>query len=96
MEIFESKDKVPIRELKEIFKNDSGEIPQSFGVYDREQREDLFDEVFGAKYGVSISRDDYRNALRKLKEIHNHEPDSEKRQMISDKINFLKRVCGNS
>lgn len=95
MPLFEKKSSFSRPEFKKSLERDSGIIPQTGGQkFSREQREKMEKEVFGLKYGSQISKNDYRNAVKELKDARDKTKDMGQKGELDKKINYLKRLGG--
>lgn len=95
MGIFDKKSSVPRQELRSTFKKDSGIIPGTGGKkYYQGQREELFKQRFGPKYGSEISKSDYRSALKNLNLSKRAAKTPGERLALDREIKYLKQRGG--
>lgn len=95
MGIYDKKQSIPRRELREVFRKDTGQIPHTGGkkFYERERKR-LVDETIAGKYGSEISKQDYRGALRDLSSAKSRTKTFQARRELEKRISYLKRMGG--
>lgn len=70
-------------------------IPKTGGQkFSRGEREKLEKDVFGQKYGSQISKNDYRGAVKELRNAENKAQDPKQKGELDKKINYLRRIGG--
>lgn len=97
MTIFDKgkKGSVPRKELKSAFRKSKGGIPQTGGrKYYQPDREKLYRETFGPKYGSQISKGDYRRAIRALEKTKGGTKDRKQQRKIDEQIRYLRDFGG--
>jgi len=95
MGIFDKRQSIPRRELKEFFKKNSGRIPGTGGGrYSQREREKMFDRKVGFKYGSQIDKNEFRKIVRdaKLDKLKAKTPQG-KRKTTQD-FRYLKEEIG--
>ncbi len=97
MGIYDKKRSISRRELKSTFKKDRGTIPGTGGrKYHRGERGKITGEIFGAKYGSQISKNDYRRAMRDLESSGRKAKTSTEKKGIDRKIDYLRKIGGKN
>jgi len=93
MGLFDKKKSLSRGELKSAFRKDKGVIPRTGGrKYHNQERAKMTKEIFGAKYGSQISKNDYRQALRKLESTRNQAKSRPEKEKVERKINYLRNI----
>ena len=93
MGIYDKIRSIPRRELLGVLRKSSGRIPETGGKrYSRLEREKIMRETFRSKYGHSISKDDYRRAVRGLEETKRGTKNGTERRKLDERIRFLKKI----
>ncbi len=97
MGIYDKRRSIPRKDLKSVFRKDTGAIPETGGrkYYNRE-RAGMTKDTFGAKYGSEISKDEYRKVIRDLQSAGRKAKTPTERLRINRKINYLKRLGGKN
>lgn len=97
MALFDKRQSLSIREVKDALGKDSGIIPGTGGQrFSKDQRDRIGREVFGPKYGSNISKNDYRRAVQSLELTKLRVKDSHRREVIDQKIRYLKELGGKN
>lgn len=94
MGLFDRKKEVSRQELRSALRRDSGLIKGAEGRYSSTEREELGRNVFGPKYGSSISKLDYQRAIRDLQNQKSRTADIKEKEKIDDKIKYLEQIGG--
>jgi len=95
MGIFDKKQSVSRKELKDTFRRDSGIIPRTGGKkYYEAERKGMVDKAFSKKYGSQISRGDFRGAIRDLGTAKRQAKTFHEKREIEKRIGYLKRTGG--
>lgn len=94
MPIFNKKDAVSRSELRSALRRDSGRIRGGEGKFSVSEREKMSNDIFGPKYGGEISKLDFKRAIRDLENQRGRTKDTGKKEMIDDKIKYLKQMGG--
>jgi len=97
MGIYDKKRSISRRELESTFKKDRGTIPGTGGrKYHHRERAGMTKDIFGAKYGSEISKNEYRRAVRDLKSAKREAKTPTEKIRISRKIDYLRRLGGKN
>jgi hypothetical protein len=95
MGLFDKKQSISRREVREILNKDSGGIPGSGGQkFSREERRKIAREVFKPKYGSIISEQDYKKILRDLESKQKKAENRAEREKIRKKKEYLRELGG--
>jgi len=94
MAMFSKKSSISRPDLRSALRKDSGIIKGGEGRYSSSEREKLVKDVFGSKYGSEISRLDFKRAIRSLEAEKSRKTSIKEKEVIDDKIKYLKQVGG--
>ena len=95
MSLFDKGKSISRRRLRETLRRDIGRIPGGGGRrFSMSERERMDREVFGPKYGSSISKSDYRRAIQGLELSKIRAKDRQEQKKIDEKISYLKELGG--
>ena len=93
--LFREQEEVYRRELRELFKEDSGIIPGTGERFTREERMNLLEKVFPRKkYFGKIKKWQAKKAILTLQSRMFQAKDEQKRQELEKKVKYLKKITG--
>lgn len=95
MGLFEKKQSLSRKELRQALRKDTGRVPETFsGRYDRHKRVEIEKEVFGSKFGSSISKSDYKWAVRDLRRAERKAATPKEKKDLYHKRRYIERLGG--
>lgn len=94
MSIFEEKDSVSREELKKALGRDSGIIPKTGGEKFYQEKREGLRNVFSQKYGSSISKQDFKSAVKELENARNKSDNPNEKKDLGKQVDYLKRMGG--
>ena len=92
MSIFDKKQSLDRRELREKLEKASPKIPGSNREYSRAERIKLEEEVFGKKFGGLITKQEFKRRLLKMRENKFRAKTGDEKIKLDRKMRYLKKL----